>query len=119
MEQASTNFHLSITGLRVKPGLMNRLRFHYHAVRSYTQAQKADGVLHVAAKRMNGVEHTITAWRDRQAMLAFVRSEAHLNAMKAFHRIAGGATLGYATERIPDWPEVHALWKERGVKYDR
>jgi hypothetical protein len=37
MEQ-STNFHLSITGLRVKPGLMNRLRFHYLAVRSYTQA---------------------------------------------------------------------------------
>lgn len=117
MTQLPTTFHLSITGLRVKPGLMNRLRFHYHAVRSYMQAQKAEGALHVAARRIDGVEHTVTAWRDREAMLAFVRSGAHLEAMKAFHRIAVGSTFGFTTDRIPDWPEVHALWKERGVAY--
>lgn len=114
-----TTFHLSITGLRVKPGPMNRLRFQYHAVRSFMQAQKAEGVLHVAARRIKGVEHTITAWRDREAMLAFVRSGPHLKAMKAFHRVAEGATFGYATDRIPEWPEVHALWKARGVAYTR
>ncbi|MEZ4756696.1 MAG: hypothetical protein R2817_07710 [Flavobacteriales bacterium] len=117
MTQLPTTFHLSITGLRVKPGLMNRLRFQYHAVRSFMQAQKAPGVLHVAAKRVHGVEHTVTAWKDRDAMLAFVRSGAHLEAMKAFHRIAVGSTFGFDTDRIPDWPEVHALWKERGVAY--
>jgi hypothetical protein len=117
MKTFDTPIHLSITGLRVKPGMMNRLRFQYHAVRSFMQAQKADGALHVAAKRINGVEHTVTAWRDREAMLAFVRSGAHLEAMKAFHRIAEGSNFGLATDRIPDWPEVHALWKERGVAY--
>lgn len=119
MTTLPASFHLSITGLRVKPGLMNRVRFQYHAVRSFMQAQKAEGVLHVAAKRINGVEHTVSAWRDREAMLAFVRSGAHLDAMKAFHRIAEGSTFGFTTDRIPDWPEVHALWKERGDVYKR
>lgn len=117
MTQLPATFHLSITGLRVKPGLMNRLRFQYHAVRSFMQAQKAEGVLRVAAKRINGVEHTITAWRDRDAMLDFVRSGSHLEAMKAFHRIAEGSTFSQQTDRIPRWGEVHELWKERGVRY--
>ena len=119
MTQLSAAFHFSITGLRVKPGLMNRLRFQYHAVSSFLQARKADGVLHVGAKRINGVEHTITAWRDRAAMLDYVRSGPHLKAMMVFHRIAEGATVGYATDRIPEWPEVHALWKARGVPAKR
>lgn len=119
MPQLPASFHISITGLRVKPGLMNRLRFQYHAVRSFMQAQKAEGVLHVAAKRINGVEHTVTAWRDRETMLAFVRSGAHLQAMKAFHRIAEGSTFSQVSDRIPEWPEVHELWMERGVAYMR
>lgn len=119
MTSHPTTFHLSITGLRLKPGLMNRLRFHYHAVRSHMQAQKAEGVLHVAARRVNGVEHTVSAWRDREAMLAFVRSGAHLEAMKAFRRIAEGSTFSQVSDRIPEWPEVHALWKLQGVRYER
>ncbi|MBL7964678.1 MAG: hypothetical protein JNM31_12645 [Flavobacteriales bacterium] len=119
MIQQGTTFHLSITGLRVKPGLLNRIRFQYHAVRSYRQAQKADGLLHVAVRRVNGVEHTVTAWRDREAMLAFVRSGRHLRAMKVFHHIATGATFGFTTDHLPDWQDIHALWKERGVAYRR
>lgn len=119
MSKLPASFQLSITGLRVKPGLVNRLRFHYHALRSFMQARNAEGVLHVAAKRINGVEHTVTAWRDREAMLAFVRSGAHLEAMKAFHRIAEGSTFSQVRDRIPDWDEVHVLWKERAVAYTR
>jgi quinol monooxygenase YgiN len=119
MSTLPTSFHLSITGLRVKPGMMNRLRFQYHAVRSFMQAQKAEGVLHVAAKRVHDVEHTVTAWRDREAMLAYIRSGPHLEAMKAFHRIAEGSTMSEPADRIPDWPEVHRRWKERGVRYVR
>ncbi|MBL7946747.1 MAG: hypothetical protein JNN32_11850 [Flavobacteriales bacterium] len=119
MSKLPATFHLSITGLRIKPGLMNRLRFQYHAVRSFMQAQKAEGVLHVATKRMHGVEHTVTAWRDREAMLAFMRSGPHLEAMKVFHRIAEGSTLSEQADHIPEWPEVHLRWKERGVRYGR
>jgi quinol monooxygenase YgiN len=91
------------------------LRFRYHALRSYLQARKAEGVLHVAARRINGVEHTVTAWRDREAMLAYVRSGPHLKAMRAFHHIATGATCSFTTDHIPDWPEVHTRWKMEGV----
>ena len=110
-----TPFHLSITGLRVRPSIGNQLRFRYHALRSYMQARKAPGVLHVGARYMNGVHHTVTAWRDREAMLAYVRSGAHREAMRAFHRIATGATCSFTTDRIPDWPEVHTRWKMEGV----
>lgn len=116
MIPAGTSFHLSITGLRVKPGPLNVLRFTWHAFRSFQQASKAAGVLHVDARRINGVQHTVTAWTDRDAMLAYVRSGAHMKAMQVFHRIAEGATFGFTTDRIPDWTEVHALWQERGVR---
>jgi quinol monooxygenase YgiN len=115
MNELPNTFHLSITGLRVRPGFGKQLRFRYHAVRSFMQARKAPGVLHVAACRINGVEHTVTAWRDREAMLAYVRSGAHREAMRAFHRIATGATCSFTTDRIPDWPEVHTRWKMEGV----
>jgi hypothetical protein len=35
--------------------------------------------------------------------------------MHAFHRIATGATSSFTTDLIPDWPEVHARWKMKGV----
>ncbi len=118
MSKLPTTFHLSITGLRVRPGLMNRLRFTWHAVRSFNQARHAPGALHVAARRINGVEHTVTAWVDREHMLAYVRSGPHLEAMRAFHRIAVGSTFGMAADRIPAWDEAHALWKEKAVPYE-
>lgn len=112
-------FHLSITGLRVKPGLLNRLRFTFHALRAYQQARRAPGNLHVSAGAMNGVQHTITAWTDRDAMLAYIRSGPHLRAMKAFHRIATGSTLGFTATRIPSLAEAHERWKKEGKAYTR
>jgi hypothetical protein len=115
MSNAHPTFLVSITGLRIKPGLLNRLRFTWHAVRSFNQARKAKGNLHVAARAVNGVQHTVTAWESREAMLVYIRSGAHLEAMKAFHRIAEGSTFSMVTERLPDWEEAHRLWKERGA----
>ncbi|MBL7940577.1 MAG: hypothetical protein JNL43_14545 [Flavobacteriales bacterium] len=114
MSTLPSTFHLSITGLRVKPGLLNQARFAWHAVRSFNQARRAPGILHVATKRINGVEYTVTAWRDRESMLAYVRSGAHMKAMQVFHLIAEGATLGLVTDRIPGWNEAHAMWEEQG-----
>ena len=86
-------------------------------MRSFIQTQKADGVLHVSAKHINGVEHTVIACRDREAMLAFVRTGTYVKAMKAFHRIAEGRTYTEVADRIPEWTAAHALWKERGAQY--
>lgn len=109
--------YLSITGLRIKPGPLNVLRFWYHAMRSYRQAAQAGGNLHTATKGINGVQHTLTAWTDREAMLRFLRSGAHLQAMRAFPRIATGGTFGYEANVLPDWTTVHTLWQERAVAY--
>lgn len=110
-------FHLSITGLRVKPGMLNRVRFVWHAMRAYQQARRAPGNLHVSAGPMHGVQHTITAWKDREAMLAYVRSGPHLRAMKAFQRIATGGTLGFTATRIPNLAEAHERWKRDARTY--
>lgn len=108
-------FLVSITGLRIKPGPMNRLRFTWHALRSFRQAQRAEGCLHVSARAMNGIQHTLTAWRDREAMLAYIRHGAHLEAMKVFHHIAEGSTVSVPMDRVPTWQEAHRLWKENGA----
>ena len=47
-------------------------------------------------------------------MLEFMRSGAHLKAMKAFHKIATGRTYGFEAEQLPTWPEAMALLKEKG-----
>jgi hypothetical protein len=41
MNELPNTFHLSITGLRVRPGIGNPLRFRYHALRSYGQVRTA------------------------------------------------------------------------------
>ncbi len=105
--------YVSITGLRIR-----RLRhvptFSRHAVASMAQARKADGCLEASAKTINGVHHTRSIWREREDMLAFLGKGAHLDAMKLFPRIATGKTLGFEATSIPDWDEVHRLWRTQG-----
>lgn len=78
------------------------------------QARNADGCLDAAARTIDGVHHTRTVWRDRKAMQAYLSTGAHLKAMKIFHRVATGKTHGFETTTIPDWNEVHRLWRDYG-----
>jgi quinol monooxygenase YgiN len=105
--------YISITGLRLK-GLLSFPRFAWYAVGSMRQAQTAPGNLRADARRIDGVHHTLTVWTDRAAMLAYLRSGAHLRAMRAFHAIATGAVLGYEADVAPEWSEIPAIWQERG-----
>ena len=50
-------------------------------------------------------------------MLEFMRSGAHLNAMKAFHTIATGRTYGYEGEQIPSWEEAFLMLEKKGKIY--
>jgi hypothetical protein len=47
-------------------------------------------------------------------MLNYLRSGAHLKAMKAFKQIATGPTYGYESETIPTWDEAYVLLTEKG-----
>ncbi len=103
------SFFVSITGLRVRR-FWHVPMFWRHAVASMAQAQRSEGCLGASAKTINGVHHTRSIWRDREDMRAYLRQGAHHEAMKMFHRIATGKTLGFEATGVPDWQEVHRLW---------
>ena len=108
--------YISLTQLKPK-GLISYFRFWFLAIPTFRQAQMAKGSLSVSAKRMNRSQCTITSWESREAMLEFMRSGAHLHAMKAFHKIATGRTYGYEADQLPSWSEAMVLLKEKGRDY--
>jgi hypothetical protein len=105
--------YVSITGLTLR-SRRHFFRFWWHAIRAMTQAKRAPGIRSAAARIIGGVHHTVTVWDDEQAMRNYVRSGAHLDALRAFHEIATGKTIGFVADAAPLWNEVHDLWVTRG-----
>ena len=108
--------HISITGLKPK-GLIGWLRFWRLAIPSFTQAKSAEGNVFCEVKKINGFQCTLSAWESREQMLVFLRSGAHLKAMKAFSKIATGRTYGYESDTVPSWQEAFQLLQEKGKDY--
>ena len=108
--------YISITGLKPK-GFFSFLKFWFLAIPSFRQAEKSNGNIHTSTKQMHGYQCTVSAWESREVMLEFMRSGAHLKAMKAFHSIATGRTYGYESETIPNWDEAYTLLQEKGKDY--
>ena len=105
--------HVSVTGARTR-GPIGEMRFWRHAVPSMAQAQAAPGCLYAEARTVDGVHHTLTAWENEDAMRRYVRSGAHLKAMRSFDAIATGEVIGFAAPGVPSWDEALAVWRERG-----
>ena len=108
--------YISLTGLKPK-GILGFIKFWTLAIPTFRQAQTAKGNLYRAVKKVNGFQCTITAWENRDVMLDFMRSGAHLKAMKAFNSIATGKTYGYESETLPSWNEAFEILQEKGKKY--
>lgn len=108
--------YISITGLRVK-SIWYWPRFAWHAVRSMGQARRAEGCLSAGARSMDGVQHTMSVWTDRKAMLNFMMFGPHRHAMRDFRKIATGSTYGFEADHAPDWNEAKRLWREHGKAY--
>ncbi len=115
-KQLPAQFYVSITGLRVR-SFWFVLTFWRHAVASKIQSEKAPGILHSDVKRINGIQHTLTAWENREAMKKFIYSGPHAQAIRVFRKIATGKTFGFEATKLPTWEEVHALWNEHGQDY--
>jgi len=113
---ASEHVYVSITGLQIR-AFWHAPMFWWHAVRSMSQARNADGNISADARSINGVHHTLSVWRDKAAMRAFLTSGAHAKAMKSFRSIATGKTLGFETNDPPSWADVHEIWRTRGRDY--
>ncbi|MEM8916831.1 MAG: DUF3291 domain-containing protein, partial [Pseudomonadota bacterium] len=101
--------YVSITGLKLKYP-WSGVRFFWHASQSMGQAKSVDGNISAEARTINGVHHTLSVWRDKASMRAFLYSGAHGNAVKAFRSFATGMTFGFEAEKPPSWDEVHQLW---------
>jgi len=108
--------YISITGLKPK-GLRGFFKFWTLAVPSFNQARTAQGNLFCATRRIQGNQCTLTAWESREQMLEFMRSGAHLKAMKAFRSIATGKTYGYEGTVIPEWKDAFAMLEREGREY--
>jgi hypothetical protein len=104
--------YVSITGLQLKAKRHN-LRFWWHAIGAMAQAKKADGMISVDARSINGVHYTRSLWTDQAAMRRYLVAGAHLKAMKAFGAIATGKTMGFEGDKLPDWDEVQVLWETK------
>ncbi len=107
------SIYVSITGLTLRRP-WHAFRFYWYAIPSIRQARAAEGNLHTAVKTVNGVHHTLTAWRDEQAMRAFLQSGAHGRAMRSFDDFAEGKTFGFEAVAIPSWDEALTLWRAMG-----
>jgi hypothetical protein len=109
-------FYVSITGLKPK-GILGFIQFLRHAVPSKIQAESAPGILFVGVKKINGIQHTLTAWESEAHMKKYIYSGPHKLAIKVFRKIASGKTFGFVSKTLPSWDEVHKLWTEKGREY--
>ena len=92
--------YVSVTGFRVKSALQWP-RFWWLTLRSAAQARSAPGNLSTSLRAADGVYHTLTVWTDRAAMLAYLTTGAHREAMRANRSLGGGRTVGFEADAAP------------------
>ncbi|XOJ73189.1 hypothetical protein ABXT43_07320 [Candidatus Pelagibacter sp. Uisw_114] len=76
--------YISITGLKTK-NFLSEKSFGYSQYQPLERLKKAEGNLFCETKRVNGYQHTITAWKDRNMMIQYLTSKVHAKAMKNFN----------------------------------
>ena len=103
-------YTVSITRLRVRSIFYMPL-FMLHAMRTMTQAQKADGVQGVETRfEKNNVVWTKTVWADEAKMKEYRGSGAHQIAMRILSEICNEAAVvrwQQADVELPTWEEAH------------
>lgn len=108
--------YVSITGLELH-GPLSLAKFWWHAAASMMQAKRARGNISASARAIGGVQHTLTVWESKRAMLRFLYQGAHRKAIKAAPKIGTGKTYGYESSRVPSWTEAHEIWKKNARNY--
>ena len=103
-------YNVSITRLRVR-SIWYMPLFMLHAMRTMTQAQKAEGVLGVDTRfEKNNVVWTKTVWTDESEMKQYRGSGAHQIAMRLLSEICSEAAYArwqQETPTLPTWEEAH------------
>ena len=93
-------------------GYRHVLPFFVDAMRIHAQVRKADGALGVSlvAHPLRKEFATLSAWRDRDALNALVRSEPHRTIMGRYRSVMAGSRFTFwevpASALPPDWVEA-------------
>lgn len=103
--------YVSVTGFRPKRGLVPFVRFWWHTWRSLRQVRRAPGLVALKLGPADGHYHTMTVWSDEASMRDYVRSGAHLRAMKGFRGLGSGRTLGFLADANPGWDAAYARFQ--------
>ena len=100
-----------VTRLRLKdPALLDE--FFTDAVAAIEQAQKSEGNLGAdALADANNAWWSVSSWRDRRPMLAFVNSEPHLGIRARLDHYCDEATFVDWEQDSPDLPDWQASWR--------
>lgn len=106
--------HVVVTGLSLRSPIHAPL-FAFHAMRSLAQAEADPDCLHAEARTIEGVAHTVTAWRDAAAARAYGTTGAHRRAAAVFPRIATGKVWSGPADAPPPWDEARRLWRDHGT----
>lgn len=109
---ATLPIYVTITGLRPK-SIFDVFRFYRHAVSAFRRVHDVPGLMYTAAKNIRGRHHTVTVWRDRDAMRRFhAEHDAGCGGLAAF---STGKRLAFRTDEVPGWDELGDLLDARGA----
>jgi hypothetical protein len=104
---------VAITSIRLN-SILYLPAFWWHAVRSYRACMATDGVMATQLAPKRFTYSTMTQWRDKSAMLAFINHPHHVKAM----RWSKGKTLGkvyhYESDALPSWAEAYDMLERLG-----
>jgi hypothetical protein len=99
---------VSVTRLRLRSFWIVPL-FVWHSLRSLKQARAADGCLAAEINNFGGAFWTLTVWRDRAAVRAFMLTGTHRKVMPKLASWCDEASLAHwdqEDEQMPSWKEA-------------
>lgn len=116
------SYYISVTGFTLK-SMLYLPKFMAYSIPAARQAAEAEGNLFSEQRYIDGVLHTLTAWKDKQSMRRYMLSGAHAKAMKITQDVGnleyGTKTYGYESESIPTWTEALKIWEDKGTLHGR
>ena len=56
-------------------------------------------------------DSTLTAWKNKNKMMDYLRGKHHALAMKNFRSIGTGSVYGYEDDSMPNWEDAIKKWK--------
>jgi hypothetical protein len=107
---------IAVTRLRLRSARFF-FPFLWHTLRSYFQCRAADGNVAAVTRRFDGAYWTLTIWRDKTAMRAFMLSGAHRDAMPHLQHWCDEASLGQWEQEdtaLPEWTVAERRLRTEG-----